>query len=689
MLPLNLRQPLVIEVRDDHGVGALELVAYRITALGERRPPVVQRTRLGGNRAVLARPLLDLSSWGLLPGDTVRYFARALDNAPTPASAATREYVLRMPGAAELRREAQQELEAMTGRLQELLDRAERAAEQTLDLERAAGERQELTGGSRARNRFRNTRPSDRAQFEDREQVRSALEEQMEMSAEAERARAELEAIAEAVREAGASDPQLQQDLAELMSLLEEAASAEMTEQLRQLSEGLESTGERESRDALEELASQQARFREQLEKSLEQLRRAATEQDLRATTEDARELAQREQALAEALREGTENALRARQQETLLEDARVLEQRMGQLEQRLEMLEETGAQKGVQGAQEEASRSQEAMERAQQELQDGQDAEAAADQAEQAHAAMARAAEELEAAQQDMSTQRSRELQEAIARAGEEALTLARRQTTIRRRMRGSGPDGMKEQLSVQAALLQGFRNMAANLEERTGGMSMEAADVWGQNTGGFRGSLANARGHGGGNKAYLHGAAYRGRSGEGAETAWPSRLLLRSRRGGRGVRLRTKSWPNFSGSPSSRLGSTTRPPRSRKCSWDRRLWHGSSSASRRVRATSQGNSRNWHSSRTPRARCSVTWRPSWRRRSSWRPSLGGEGWMRRLGSARRGSSTACWTRVGCWRTKSLRGTGSRRHPRLRARCGTAGGDRCPRRSALRPPFG
>ena len=480
VLPLNLRQPLVIEVRDDHGVGALELVAYRITALGERRPPVVQRTRLGGNRAVLARPLLDLSSWGLLPGDTVRYFARALDNAPTPASAATREYVLRMPGAAELRREAQQELEAMTGRLQELLDRAERAAEQTLDLERAAGERQELTGGSRARNRFRNTRPSDRAQFEDREQVRSALEEQMEMSAEAERARAELEAIAEAVREAGASDPQLQQDLAELMSLLEEAASAEMTEQLRQLSEGLESTGERESRDALEELASQQARFREQLEKSLEQLRRAATEQDLRATTEDARELAQREQALAEALREGTENALRARQQETLLEDARVLEQRMGQLEQRLEMLEETGAQKGVQGAQEEASRSQEAMERAQQELQDGQDAEAAADQAEQAHAAMARAAEELEAAQQDMSTQRSRELQEAIARAGEEALTLARRQTTIRRRMRGSGPDGMKEQLSVQAALLQGFRNMAANLEERTGGMSMEAADVW-----------------------------------------------------------------------------------------------------------------------------------------------------------------------------------------------------------------
>ena len=480
VLPMNLRQPLVIEVRDDHGLGALELVAYRVTAMGERRPPVVQRTELGGSRTVLARPLMDLSSWGLLPGDTVRYFARALDNAPTPASAETREYVLRMPGAAELRREAQQLLEAVTDRLQQQLDRANRAAEQTLDFERVAGELQEPTGASRARTRFRSARPSDRGQFEDREQVRSALEEQMAMSAEAEQARAELEAIAQAVREAGASDPQLQQDLAELLRLLEEAASPEMSERLRQLSRELDSTGERESRQALDELTSQQERFREQLLKSLEQLRRAAAEQDLRATTEDARELAQREQALADALREGGDTDLRARQQETLLEDARALDQRLDQLEERLETLEENDAQRGVQRAQDEAGQSQEAMDRAQQTMRERQTSEAAADQAEQAHAAMARAAEELETAQQDMSTQRSRELRDAIARAGEEALALARRQTAIRRRMRGSGPDGMREQLGVQAALVQGFRNMAGNLEERAGGLSSEATDVW-----------------------------------------------------------------------------------------------------------------------------------------------------------------------------------------------------------------
>jgi hypothetical protein len=480
VLPMNLHQPLVIEVRDDYGVGALEMVAYRVTVMGERHPPVVQRTELGGSRAVLARPFMDLSSWGLLPGDTVRYFARALDNAPTPASATTREYVLRMSGVAELRREAQRGLEAVMDRLQQLLDRADRAAEQKLDLEREVGERQEPTGASRARTRFRSTRPPDRGQFEDREQVRSALEEQMEMSAQAEQARAELEAITRAVREAGASDPQLQQDLAELLRLLEEAVSPEIGERLRQKSRELDDSGANELRQVLDELISQQKRFREQLEKSLEQLRRAAAEHDLRATTEDAHELAQREQALAEALREGGDTELRASQQETLLEDARALDQRLGQLEERLETLEENDAQRGVLRAQDEAAQSQDAMDRAQQTMRERLTSETAADQAEQAHAAMARAAEELEAAQQDMSTRRFRERRVAVARAGEEALALARRQTVVRRLMRGSGPDGMKEQLGVQAALVQGFRNMAGNLEARAGVLSSEVAEVW-----------------------------------------------------------------------------------------------------------------------------------------------------------------------------------------------------------------
>ena len=57
---------------------------------------------------------------GLLPGDTVRYFARAIDNSPGAQVSVTPEYVLRMPEAAELRREAEEAFETVAERLEEL-----------------------------------------------------------------------------------------------------------------------------------------------------------------------------------------------------------------------------------------------------------------------------------------------------------------------------------------------------------------------------------------------------------------------------------------------------------------------------------------------------------------------------------------------------------------------------------------
>ncbi len=487
VLPMSLRQPLVLEVRDDYGVGAMELVAYRVTSLGERLPPVVLRTDLGGTRAVLARPLMDLTGWGLLPGDTVRYFARALDNAPSPNAAQTREYVLRMPDAAELRRGAQRDLEDLTGRLQELSDRAQRASETARNLEREAEGRRPQAAADRAAAQRGRRGAADRAGFEERERLRRALEEQRAMAAEAERARAEIEAIEQALRQAGASDPQLQADLAELQQLLEEAASPELRERLREMAERIENTDPRQIRSSMEELTAQQERFREQLEESLEQLRRAAAEQDFRATTEDARELAQRQEALADALQEGDRSELREQQQQEMAADAAALAERMEQLERRLEALSEPDAEKGVDAAEHEVGEAREAMERAREAMRRGAEAQPrpgqgdqpsrprpapdAAEQARQAAAGLERAADQLQAAQEDMSSERAQALQDAVARTAEDALTLARQQAQIRQDMRGAGEQGMTELRGEQSALLQGLRNMQGNLDAAAGG--------------------------------------------------------------------------------------------------------------------------------------------------------------------------------------------------------------------------
>ncbi|MSR36322.1 MAG: hypothetical protein EXR95_06725 [Gemmatimonadetes bacterium] len=485
-LPMSRRQPLVLEVRDDYGLTAMELVAYRVTSLGERRAPVVKRTDLGGTRGALARPMLDVSGWGLLPGDTVRYYARAVDNAPGAGTAQTPEYALRMPGAAELRRGAQRELETMAGRLQELADRAQRAGDQARDLERSASSRGRQTAENRSNAQAGRRGDADRAGFENRERLRRAIEEQQAMSEEARRARADIEAVADALREAGASDPQLQKDLAELQELLEEEASPELRERLAALSDRVDNVDPRQVRQTLDELARQQERFREQLEQSLEQLRRAAAAQDFRATTEDARELAQREEALADAMREGDRPELRAQQQAALQQDAAELGSRLAQLEQRLEGLEEQEARSGVQEAQREAGEARSAMERAQQSMRPqaarpntghaGQPRPSpeAAQQAEQAAAALERAADQLEQARQEMSTERAQQLAQALAQAADDALTLARGQAQVRQDMRNAGRDGMAELIGDEAAIQQGLKNLAGSLEQ-AGGESSE----------------------------------------------------------------------------------------------------------------------------------------------------------------------------------------------------------------------
>ena len=320
--------------------------------------------------------------------------------------------------------------------------------------------------------------------------MRQAVGRQQEMSEEARAAQAELEAIAEALREAGAATPQLQDDLQELGRLLREVASPELFEQLQEMADGLARTEGRDMRRTLEELAAEQERFVEQLENSLERLRRAAVEQSFRATAADARELGQRERALADALREGGEPAVRERQQAGLSDEARDLEARLSELARRLAEAEEEAARASVNEAGRHAEAATQAMERALHALrQRGQstsspqtpgqpDAEAAR-QADRAGDALERTADQLERAWQQMSSQRAAAVQRVLERASQEALSLSRRQSALGLRMRGSRDEALTELRGDEAALLRGLRILADNIMLQVGGPAPQLRDV------------------------------------------------------------------------------------------------------------------------------------------------------------------------------------------------------------------
>ena len=68
VLPLSLRQPLVIEAGDDDGVARIAPVVYRLPGFGDPMDPGVPPPALGGSRGTLGGPLGSSSRWGFPPG---------------------------------------------------------------------------------------------------------------------------------------------------------------------------------------------------------------------------------------------------------------------------------------------------------------------------------------------------------------------------------------------------------------------------------------------------------------------------------------------------------------------------------------------------------------------------------------------------------------------------------------------
>jgi hypothetical protein len=477
LLPVSLRQPLVLEAADDYGLDHLELVVYRVTAFGDRMAPVEQAMTVGGTRGALLRPVIDLTSWELLPGDTVRYFVRAVDNAPVPNVSETREYVLRPPTAADLRREAQERLDDAARGVEQLANQADERALETQELER------ELSNQRDPENQNQTEDGAERLDFDQQEDVREALEAQEALLAALDSLEMELAELNRDLEETGLADPELQEELRELQRLLDELASESLEERLEDLAEQVEEMTGDAAEEALRELAGDQEALRDRLEEAIEQFERAAMEQDFRATAAEAEELAQQEQALADAMKEGDSPELRAEQQEALEARAQELDQSLDELQERLAEAGEEQARDAVEQAQNQGQQAQQSMSEAARQARNGEPQEAS-ENAQQAADAMDQMSQQLQQGQQQMAQENAQAGQEALEQTATDALSLAREQTALQERMRGASPEELAEMRSDEAALLQGVRNMADQLSGQmsSGQGSNEVAGQMGQ---------------------------------------------------------------------------------------------------------------------------------------------------------------------------------------------------------------
>jgi len=291
-LPLTLRQPLVIDARDDHGLTRLEVVSWRVSQTGKVGEAVRESLDVSGaGERTIVQGDLDARQRGLLPGDTLRLRVDAWDNAPTPHVGRSPEIALRLPSLEELRAATRTATRDATAEADSIAAAQLELGRRTSDLAQ-----QRSRDGAAARRGAQGEREATGAlPFQATERAQAVARDQEALQARVQELSRAMERIARAAEAAGIGDTAFQARLRDVQELLRRAVTPELEQRLRELQEALAKLDPEATRRALERLAEAQQQLRAELERSQELFRRAAVEGTLASLAADAEDLRRRQ----------------------------------------------------------------------------------------------------------------------------------------------------------------------------------------------------------------------------------------------------------------------------------------------------------------------------------------------------------------------------------------------------------
>ncbi|HLZ46544.1 MAG TPA: hypothetical protein VKQ05_12790 [Gemmatimonadales bacterium] len=303
-LPISLHQQLVADVRDDHGISRLAIVSWRVSRTGRIGQPVrdsVDVSGVGDRAIVQAR--LNAENRSLLPGDTLRFYVEALDNAPTPHAGRSPEIALRLPSMEELRAEARAAAREVATAADSVAAAQRELSDRTRDL---ASERSRDTDGQAGRRADGRSQESGSMSFQSTQRAEEIARDQAAMSQRVQQLAQAVDEIARAAKAAGIDDSAFQSRLREVQDLLERALTPELEQRLRELQDALAKLDPEATRQALQRLAEAQQQLKRELDRSEELFKRAALEGELASLAKDAEDLQRRQ---AEWTREDAQHA--------------------------------------------------------------------------------------------------------------------------------------------------------------------------------------------------------------------------------------------------------------------------------------------------------------------------------------------------------------------------------------------
>lgn len=469
--PLSLKQPLVIDVQDDHGIARVELLSRRVSRLGLASPVHTDTLPLppGNGGRVVLQWTLDLNGRGFLPGDTAYYRVRALDNAPAPHAAETREYRLRLPSAAELREALREASSAVASDAGALATQQQRLQQET---EALAAERERASGATEGAAGSR-TGAGD-LPYRSAQRAAEIARRQQQVIAQARDLKERLQQLADAAAAAGLTDAKWQEQLRELEQLLARAVTPELERDLDALRDALQRLDAAALREALEQLAASGKAMREQLARSRELFQRAAIEGSMTTLAQDADELARQQREWNQATQGAHPDSTLARAERELATETDSLQARLAALDSAMQR-SATG-QPSVASEQRQTQQAAGTMRRAASQAQGGQRGPAR-QSGEQAAQQLDPVARSLLAQRDALRERWRRDVLQTLDDALSETADLARHEMYLTERMRRG--DASPDLRGAQAALREGADRVLRRLQGAAGKNALVSPQV------------------------------------------------------------------------------------------------------------------------------------------------------------------------------------------------------------------
>jgi hypothetical protein len=347
---------------DDHGLARVELVAWKQVPAGWN-PNVASQTIAEGAATVWdGSAVMDLSQYGLKPGDAVHAKIVATDNSPWAQRGESRELLFKIPTMEERRAIARASLDSAVSQVRSAAQAEKTLQDRTSD---AARDRSMRNGSSPdAPSNASGGKQQGNMSYDAAEKAKAVAKDQRALADQIKNLQQTASALEQQLKQAGALDSSLARQLQQAQALLRDALTPELLAQMQKLENATQQLSREQSEQSLKDLQAMQQRLREQLEKSAEMLKRAALEGAMQTLKDEAKDIAQRDQALADSGRAKSPDAQKAEAKQ-LADRSQRFSDELKKLQQRLAQEKAEAGASGTEEAKKHADASQDAMRQA------------------------------------------------------------------------------------------------------------------------------------------------------------------------------------------------------------------------------------------------------------------------------------------------------------------------------------